>query len=250
MDSRIIRVVLIYAVFASGWILFSDLLVTSVLSDPQAIHRASTVKGWVFVGVTSLLLWGLLRRLTQSGAAGVAPAEPLPGLARWRSLVLPLVLLSIGVVALGYLSVLFIVKQHRAEEYRRIEAIADLKVGQLAMWVNERQSDALVIERNAGLRELLARWQRDNDGRAQASLLSAIEAIRGTYRYAQAALVDALHDEDQLGPVQLLGGQGHLGIRRQTGRVALHAGPAGEYLLGRRAAQAVLAADEQYLLHC
>lgn len=191
VDSRIIRVVLIYAVFASGWILFSDLLVTSVLSDPQAIHRASTVKGWVFVGVTSLLLWGLLRRLTRSGAAGVAPAETRPGLARWRSLVLPLVLLSIGVVALGYLSVLFIVKQHRAEEYRRIEAIADLKVGQLAMWVNERQSDALVIERNAGLRELLARWQRDNDGRAQASLLSAIEAIRGTYRYAQAALVDA-----------------------------------------------------------
>ncbi len=191
MDSRIIRVVLIYAVFASGWILFSDLLVTSVLSDPQAIHRASTVKGWVFVGVTSLLLWGLLRRLTRSGAAGVAPAETLPGLASWRSLVLPLVLLSIGVVALGYLSFLFIVKQHRAEEYRRIEAIADLKVGQLAMWVNERQSDALVIERNAGLGELLARWQRDNDGRARASLLSSIEAIRGTYRYAQAALVDA-----------------------------------------------------------
>ena len=190
MHSRIIRVVLIYAVFASGWVLFSDLLVTSVLSDPQMIHRASTVKGWVFVGVTSLLLWGLLRRLTRNAQTPEALHTPPLRPDRWRSLVLPLALLAVGVVALGYLSALFIVREHRAEEIRRIETIADLKVGQLSLWTSERQSDALAIERNAGLGMLFAQWQRENDPRARASLLSAVEAMRSAYRYARVALVD------------------------------------------------------------
>ena len=97
------------------------------------------------------------RRLARSGAAGVAPAEALPGLARWRSLVLPLVLLAIGVIALGYLSALFIVKQHRAEEYRRIEAIADLKVGQLAM-ENEflKKTSERLRRQHAGQRSVIS----------------------------------------------------------------------------------------------
>ena len=67
MNLRIARVVLVYAVFASGWILFSDSLVNVWLSDPDAIAAASTLKGWVFVAVTSLLLWVLLRRQLPGG---------------------------------------------------------------------------------------------------------------------------------------------------------------------------------------
>jgi two-component system sensor histidine kinase/response regulator len=59
----VLRVVLAYAVFASLWILLSDTLVGWLFSDPAHIVRVSTIKGWLFVIVTSLLLYALIRRL-------------------------------------------------------------------------------------------------------------------------------------------------------------------------------------------
>ncbi|WP_374243638.1 PAS domain S-box protein [Zoogloea sp.] len=229
MGSRILRVVLIYAVFASGWILFSDLLVTSLFSDPDSIHRASTVKGWAFVAVTSLLLWGLLRRLTRGVPAAGASAGPDPAPGRWRSLVLPVALLAIGVLALGYLSARFIVREHRAEAFRRLEAIADLKVDQLALWLDERRRDALAVERNRSLGLLFERWQRGQDGAARDSLLSALEAIRSAYGYAQVALLD--------GDGKVLLSSGDLALapvtRSSAQRVALRLGAAPVRLYGQ-----------------
>ncbi|GAB3252865.1 PAS domain-containing hybrid sensor histidine kinase/response regulator [Chitinimonas naiadis] len=61
------RLALIYAAFASLWILFSDALVASVWRDPESIHWISTLKGWFFVLITSFMLFGLVRRsLTQT----------------------------------------------------------------------------------------------------------------------------------------------------------------------------------------
>ena len=93
MSSRVTGVVLIYALFAAGWILFSDSLVALLLTDPEYVLIASTLKGWAFVGVTSLLLWGLLRRfpghtaqaeveagsLAESGQLVTHPLELEPG---------------------------------------------------------------------------------------------------------------------------------------------------------------------------
>ena len=59
----ILRIVLLYAGFASIWILLSDKAVEFLLADPAKITLASTLKGWVFVAVTSILLYGLIRRL-------------------------------------------------------------------------------------------------------------------------------------------------------------------------------------------
>lgn len=57
------KIVLSYAIFAALWILLSDRLVGLIVQDPESIVRASVVKGWVFVLVTALLLYGLLHRL-------------------------------------------------------------------------------------------------------------------------------------------------------------------------------------------
>lgn len=55
------RVVLGYGVFSALWILFSDHAVGLLFSDPVQITRASIAKGWVFVAVTTLLLYFLVR---------------------------------------------------------------------------------------------------------------------------------------------------------------------------------------------
>ncbi len=69
MPGAALRVVLVYAAFASLWILLSDRLVSAFISDPQTIALVSTLKGWLFVAVTSLLLYGLIKRLAAQIAA-------------------------------------------------------------------------------------------------------------------------------------------------------------------------------------
>lgn len=68
------QVVLIYAVFASLWILFSDAAVEIMFPNPAQLVRASMIKGWLFVAVTSALLYGLVRR-TQGSLIAVTQRE-------------------------------------------------------------------------------------------------------------------------------------------------------------------------------
>jgi len=58
-----LRLVTAYALFSFLWILFSDKAVGYLFSDPAQIVLVSTLKGWLFVAVTSLLLYVLARRL-------------------------------------------------------------------------------------------------------------------------------------------------------------------------------------------
>lgn len=65
-----LRIVLAYAVFAGLWILLSDHALGWLFTDPDQLVVASTIKGWLFVAVTSLLLFGFIRsRLDQAMAA-------------------------------------------------------------------------------------------------------------------------------------------------------------------------------------
>jgi len=61
----VFRIVLIYGVFAALWILFSDRAVEALFNDPAQIVRASMIKGWLFVAVTTVLLYGLMRQMVQ-----------------------------------------------------------------------------------------------------------------------------------------------------------------------------------------
>lgn len=62
-DAAARRIVLAYAVFAGFWILLSDAALGWLFNDPTRLVVAGTIKGGLFVGVTSLLLYFLLRRL-------------------------------------------------------------------------------------------------------------------------------------------------------------------------------------------
>ena len=58
-----LRIVIIYAIFACLWILLSDNAVAWLFTNPASITLISTIKGWLFVAVTSLLLYGLIQRM-------------------------------------------------------------------------------------------------------------------------------------------------------------------------------------------
>jgi PAS domain S-box-containing protein len=57
-----LSVVLSYGIFAALWILFSDKAVEALFDDPAMIIRASMIKGWLFVAVTTGLLYVLVKR--------------------------------------------------------------------------------------------------------------------------------------------------------------------------------------------
>lgn len=58
-----LRVALVYAAFAGVWILLSDRAMGLLWKDPEALVRASMLKGWFFVAVTTMLLYVLVRQL-------------------------------------------------------------------------------------------------------------------------------------------------------------------------------------------
>ncbi len=63
------RIVLFYACFACLWILLSDKAVEELFDDRATIALVSTIKGWLFVLVTSLLVLGLIRHLLAKAMA-------------------------------------------------------------------------------------------------------------------------------------------------------------------------------------
>lgn len=71
-------VVAIYVLFGGLWILFSDLAAEALFDRPEDLIKVSLYKGWFFIAVTALLLYGLLRfslRRLLAAQAGEAAQE-------------------------------------------------------------------------------------------------------------------------------------------------------------------------------
>jgi len=78
-----LRVVVVYVVFVTAWILGSDAVVAAFVSDPEQITRLQTLKGIAFVVVTAGLLYLLIKRViedTQLSYEGAAKREASLGL--------------------------------------------------------------------------------------------------------------------------------------------------------------------------
>lgn len=59
---RPLRIVLIYLAFGGMWIIFSDSLLGYLVKDADLLIRISTLKGWIYVAVTGMLLLKLIHK--------------------------------------------------------------------------------------------------------------------------------------------------------------------------------------------
>ncbi|MDY0036075.1 MAG: PAS domain S-box protein [Zoogloea oleivorans] len=196
MSRRIARMVFLYAAFGSAWILFSDRLVSLLWSDPELVVTASTLKGWFFVAVTSLLLWGVLHRFAKKAADEGPPLSILSQLRREGvgSRLLPFSLFALALVAVGYGSAVLTLRDREVQESRRLEAVADLKVGQVSMWLEERRADVRAIAGDTGFGAVYEQWLRQKDPALRASMLERLEALRSAYGYARVAVLNGRGD--------------------------------------------------------
>lgn len=75
-NTDVFKVVLLYAAFSAVYILISDELLHRALSnEPELLTYASIAKGYIFILITSVLLFGLIRRLLRQNLADLQVRE-------------------------------------------------------------------------------------------------------------------------------------------------------------------------------
>lgn len=53
------KITIVYFVFGIAWVASTDWLVVALFDSPETISFLQTIKGWVFVGLSAALLFGL-----------------------------------------------------------------------------------------------------------------------------------------------------------------------------------------------
>ena len=183
-QSEIVGAVLIYGVMAALWILVSDSVVEWLFSDPAKISMASTVKGWGFVVVTSILLYGLLQRLSRRGA-GEPRMDAMRPQITWT-----VIAVAVTIVAVATIAVVHTVTQQQDKEVLRLEAIADMKAGQVANWVADRKNGAGFLRSSHFLGEVYQHWRATGDERSRDTLFSRLHQFAKSSGFQGIGLLD------------------------------------------------------------
>lgn len=176
-----LHVVLIYAAFAALWILLSDRAVEWMLDDPASIRLAHASKGWLFVAVTSLLLYTQMRR--PSGAS----APPIQTI----RLGLPFALLAVVIAVLTGAAVAHTFKHQRETEVARLQAIAELKSREIGDWLRERQGDAAFVQTSTYFAEQYRGWRERGDPVSGGRLQTRLEQLRANRGFDAVTLLDS-----------------------------------------------------------
>jgi PAS domain S-box-containing protein len=177
-------VAFLYAFFAALWILFSDKAVELLIADKDIALLASTLKGWLFVAITSLMLYGLLRRYQASATLLAEAGGPA------KRAALPLVLVATLVTGLTGAGIHHAFIQQRDKEIARLDAIADLKTKQIVDWLAERRSDAEFVHSSTHYAQLYEQ-ARHGDGQADTLLRERLEQYSRMRRLAGITILDS-----------------------------------------------------------
>lgn len=186
--SSILLVVWGYAIFAALWILLSDKAVAWLFSDPEQLTAAATLKGWLFVAITSLLLFGLMRRIagTSSSANSADSSSSTP-----PRLTLPLFLLIAAILAITAMAGVQSFLNFRSKEEIRLQAIAELKTQQISDWLQERRGDAEFLQANPFFIEHYRRWVDQGDLTSRDLIQNWLEELRLHRSFSAITLLDA-----------------------------------------------------------
>jgi len=173
----------LYTVFAVLWIVFSGHLLTVTVADPVLSGRIELAKGLVFVAVTGILLYLLLRARGTTAEGDSAPVG--------MRLVLIFVALSLMVPLIGFVITRLYGPQIEREAYADLRAIAQLKAEQIENWMAERQGDAEVLAGDEKLAELAARFARHKqDEELAGHIRNRFDQLRSSYHYDRIILLD------------------------------------------------------------
>lgn len=179
-------VALLYAAIAAFWILLSDKLLASFLASAEALALASTIKGWLFVAVTSVLLHRILLRRSRPVAMPShthAGAHPRLSPALAATFVLVAAALTAAAVVLTH-------HWNRTQALEQLRMRADLHTRQVVEWLRERETDARLVQLDTSLGEDYRRWRDGRDPQARERLLTQLGRIASAGGFESVDIID------------------------------------------------------------
>lgn len=108
-------------------------------------------------------------------------------------LIILFIIISAGSILLGYLY--YVSQKKRLFNDKKVElsAIADLKVGQIALWRNERLEDARMIGGNKPFLKQLHEYLKEPSGNIKrAEITESLKSVTGSLEYKNIILIDSL----------------------------------------------------------
>jgi two-component system sensor kinase FixL len=204
------RVSIVYALVAGAWIYASDALVAGLSAYVSDIRLLQTYKGWFFVAISALLLYGItlrtIRHLPRQGfqSVGGFAGEQLDGsdldeqrLPWTQRLVIPLLIFCGLAIAIGLTGWLIYAQERAAlerDKYGDIAAMADAKVANVVRWIGERREHARLIAADPFLAAGIHRWVTGGSHLNEdfTEILGWLTTLQHTFGYQSIAIVDAL----------------------------------------------------------
>lgn len=185
-----LKAVLIYATFASVWIVLSDKVVIWLFSDPSVIGTASTMKGWLFILVTSALLYLLLkeRHPVQRGDSENGDQVTTAGTG-YFSIAFIALLLLVPLIGVAFINL----QAPKIEEnaYRNLQAVAQLKSSQIQHWLAERHGDTKTLAASSGLTARIHEFVEGKSDHLAQPILYRFKSLVENYGYSDVLLFDA-----------------------------------------------------------
>lgn len=185
--SGALMIVVIYAVFGGLWIVSSDGILNMLVQDAARFAVFSMFKGWAYVAVTSLLLYGLLRRFE---LLPVKQASTLPSPPRFRRW-LPFALLALCCVGAGSVGIVYHWQRQQQEGASGLQILAELKAVQIADWLEQRRQNAAYLGSNRFFAELVRRRLAEGDVSSSRQLQAWINQYPQYLDFSAALLLDA-----------------------------------------------------------
>jgi len=196
----ILGIVLVYAAFSALWVMVSEQVSSLLVQDRALRQLVDTLSGWLFITLTSLLLYGLLLRVSRS-------ERPITSGSSGHPLRLPVVLLALATVAVSGAGIFYTVGQAHQEEIQRLEIISDLKLQHIVDWLQEARTDAELIRHNPEFIELFRRWRSSGDPHDAAQLQQRLTEFAAIEYLGAVTLLDSsggrLWGSEQAPPVLL-----------------------------------------------
>ncbi len=182
-----LTLVLLYAGFSALWILLSDRAVYWLLEDSAQLALVGAIKGWVFVAVTSALLFLLLRRRPMAAD----PPLPLAFERPRRQMLWALAGLMLVIVAVTALSIAHNYRSEKTRIAAQLQAISSSKSQQLWDWHLERMSDAMGVQNNPDLNTHWNAWRHTGQELHRDHLQQHLRSLLIGAHYARALILDA-----------------------------------------------------------
>ncbi len=185
-------IVLLYAAFATLWIVAFGYLITLTFDDPVLRSGAYLIKELILVAVSSVLLY-LLLKLQRDPMVTPDIADASADTAHFRIMRLMPMCAALALVAplVGF----GIVKVHGPQlergAYADLQTIVDLKAGQIELWLAGRRGDAEAIAMSQEFIENVASLRQGDDARLRKRIRTRLDAVRQAYGYESVLLFDA-----------------------------------------------------------